>query len=395
MDRFKPPKNGSQKGNPLNGLFGGTQSFSGQGQSLGGTQPGRIVPITLSDPGTLGIQLEKHKGPRKTSIVANVVPQSQAETAGLQRGDVLCFAGSNGQEEILYDMFLELASSTQRPLHFEARRVPEVKTPAAAAKGSSAQDYARRQAVIAAAEKREKAHKQKTKPIPKVSKDSLPKLLSTAEKQKLEQERQERIQQQSNAPLSAATQQALQQAKSAEARTSAELGYNPYAVKNMTSGQARNAVTATTHGTIQAEGASKEEVGGPGTVRPPPSTPSTTNDATPPSPGFESAFETMVTSGTEHAQVVASLSILERLITNAITKQHDVKFRKVRLANPKIQAAVAAVPGAVDVLLETGFVLRTDDATNESILLHEGDTPVWWKSAVRHMERYRLEGGNM
>ncbi len=41
---------------------------------------------------------------------------SQSEAAGLKRGDILCFAGSNGQEEMMYDMFLELAHSGQRPL---------------------------------------------------------------------------------------------------------------------------------------------------------------------------------------------------------------------------------------------------------------------------------------
>jgi hypothetical protein len=49
-----------------------------------------------------------------------VVPGSQAEAAGLKRGDILCFAGSNGQEEMMYDMFLDMARSGQRPFgtHF-------------------------------------------------------------------------------------------------------------------------------------------------------------------------------------------------------------------------------------------------------------------------------------
>jgi hypothetical protein len=51
-----------------------------------------------------------------TAIVNEVVPGSQAEAAGLKRGDILCFAGSNGQEEMMYDMFLEIAQSGQRPI---------------------------------------------------------------------------------------------------------------------------------------------------------------------------------------------------------------------------------------------------------------------------------------
>ena len=48
--------------------------------------------------------------------MSRVVEGSQAEAAGLKRGDIVCFAGSNGQEEIMYDMFLQLAKSNQRPL---------------------------------------------------------------------------------------------------------------------------------------------------------------------------------------------------------------------------------------------------------------------------------------
>ena len=60
--------------------------------------------------------MEKRPNSEGTAIVARVVEGSQAEAAGLERGDVLCFAGSNGQEEIMYDMFLQLAASDQRPL---------------------------------------------------------------------------------------------------------------------------------------------------------------------------------------------------------------------------------------------------------------------------------------
>jgi hypothetical protein len=48
--------------------------------------------------------------------VNEVVVGSQAEAAGLKRGDILCFPLSNGQEEMMYDMFLELARSEQRPI---------------------------------------------------------------------------------------------------------------------------------------------------------------------------------------------------------------------------------------------------------------------------------------
>lgn len=61
-------------------------------------------------------QVEKQPNSLGTAIVSDVVSGTQAQAAGLQRGDIVCFAGSNGQEEIMYDMFLELAQSSQRPL---------------------------------------------------------------------------------------------------------------------------------------------------------------------------------------------------------------------------------------------------------------------------------------
>ena len=60
--------------------------------------------------------MERRQNSAGTAIVNQVVPGGQAEAAGMKRGDVLCYAGSNGQDEMMYDMFLELAKSEQRPL---------------------------------------------------------------------------------------------------------------------------------------------------------------------------------------------------------------------------------------------------------------------------------------
>jgi hypothetical protein len=93
-----------------------TNSFGGQGQSLGGSKPGNVIEIILPNPGPLGVRVEKRSTASASAIVNQVIPQSQAEVAGLKRGDVICFAGSNGQQEIQYDMFLQIAKSTQRPI---------------------------------------------------------------------------------------------------------------------------------------------------------------------------------------------------------------------------------------------------------------------------------------
>ena len=106
--------------NPLANALGRFQNkpstFQGAGQSLGGSKPGQVISIVLPNAGPLGVRIEKKSNSSASAIVNQVVEGSQAEAAGLQRGDILCFAGSNGQEEIEYDLFLQLVKSGERPI---------------------------------------------------------------------------------------------------------------------------------------------------------------------------------------------------------------------------------------------------------------------------------------
>ena len=107
-----------KKGDKLRQQMGqiGKPKMSGAGYSPGGSKPGEVYQIIISEPGPVGIRVEQKSNNSASAIVNQVVPGSQAEAAGLQRGDVLCFAGSEGQSEIPYSMFLEMAKSPQRPL---------------------------------------------------------------------------------------------------------------------------------------------------------------------------------------------------------------------------------------------------------------------------------------
>ena len=96
---------------------------SGGGRSLGGSKPGTVFSISLSNPGPLGVEVERTSNGRGYAIISRVVPQSQAEIAGLQRGDIVCFPDSNGEEEIMFEQFLTMARSSTRPLAFDVRRV--------------------------------------------------------------------------------------------------------------------------------------------------------------------------------------------------------------------------------------------------------------------------------
>jgi hypothetical protein len=406
FDRFKPGNKKKKTSMPNMNIFSkfqlpGQNNFSGSGQSLGGSQPGKVIDVQLDDPGPLGVKIEKRPNSQGTAIVAMVVAGSQADKAGMQRGDILCFSGSNGAEEIMYDMFIQLAASDQRPLCFEIRRVESKTTKNAtgnnsAASGSSsklsAEAYARKQAVIAAAEKRDKAHKSKYKPTPK-TKANLPALLSTAERQRLEEERLARVTEMANQePMTEASRKAREEAKNREAANSAQLGYNPYETNRATAGQARSATVAQSHGTMNGTGDGSESARLPA-VRPPADTPEAKDDIIP-SPYFSEAFEMVVTSN-ENAAAIASVGIMRKLIVNATTKgqNHDdevlaAKFRRVRLANAKIKAAIVDVEGALDVMLSAGFQLVEEDGESVLIFPPGANIEDWLPAALKQMELY-------
>jgi hypothetical protein len=301
------------------------------------------------------------------------VEGSQAAQAGIQRGDILCHANTNGEEEITYEKFLELAASTQRPLVFDVRRV-ESKSAKPSSSESSADAYARKQAMIAAAEAREKAHKQKMKPIPKGKETSFAKQRPVVPS----------TQQGSHEPMSEESKRAAETAKKDEAVHAAQLGYNPYETARVTAGQARNATVAMTHGTI--ENKDGNDTPAPNKAAPPPSLPEAV------SPEFEDAYTMLVTTNDE-AAVKSSIGIMCKLIVNATTKGQDTtddaaKFRKVRLSNAKIKAAITDVNGALDVMLAVGFQLMEEDG--ESFLVYPpGDCgPDWLPESLEMMNEF-------
>lgn len=394
FDRFKPKKKGTGGGGFSLNLPGMKKTFQGAGQSLGGSQPGKVIEVQLDKPGSLGMKIEKRPG-TNSAIVAMVVDGSQADQAGLRRGDILCFQGSNGSEEILYDMFRELAASDQRPLCFEVRRVQTKasKTGDGTEENKSADAYARKQAMIAAAEKREKTAKSRTKPLPKASKSDLPTLRSSADRHREEAERLARLAEQDE-NYSEASKQAAAAAKEQEAKLAAELGYNPYETSRATAGQARNATVAVTHGNMQGSSGNNAETASIPEASPPPDLPAADEtESVHVSTDFAHAFETCVTSN-DNESVKSSFGILRKLIVNATTKGQQAdeataqKFRKVRLANAKIKAAVVDVEGALDLMMSVGFQLTEEEG--ESVLTFPSgfSGEDWLPKALRMMETY-------
>lgn len=411
-DKKKPKPNNNPLANLRKNIenMGKPNTFHGQGQSLGGAKPGEVMEIVLPNPGPLGVRVEKRSNNSASAIVNQVVPGSQAEASGLQRGDVICFAGSRGQNEISYDMFLQIAKSPERPIHLEARRLVnnnKKTTPANAAAAStnssgkkgvglSADAEARRKNVIAAAEAREKKHKRQTKSTVKyVTKSTLKK----QEEKHVNNFTSEELQ-----PQTEASRQAAAAAKQGEANLAAELGYNPYEAVKKTAGQARTATTTTQHGEINAPGGSNSNSNSAGSSIPAVAPPANPTSAAPAEIidhelplEFEEALVTIISCQDKDA-ARTGLKIARTLIVNATTKGQqqqfaatgeDAKFRKVRLANKKIKKAIVDVPGNIQLMMSVGFQLIQEDSSDESLLVFPpfDNGPAWLPTALRKMEQ--------
>lgn len=247
--------------------------------------------------------------------------------------------------------------------------------------GVSADAYARKQAVIAAAEARDAKHKATQRPIPRTERRMEPK--------------QEQLYVHDRTNVSEETRRAVAAAKNSERENALKLGYNPYETKAMTSGQARTATVAAACGDINAGVANVErESPSPRRVN----KPSDPASRTPPE--FEHAFSILITSNADHAAVLNSTSIMRKLINNAITKgqlgdeEASSKFRRVRLTNPKIKEAITDVQGALELMLCVGFVLSENDEDGETYLIYPpGEKGAsWLGDAIAVMQLYENGG---
>lgn len=253
-------------------------------------------------------------------------------------------------------------------------------------KNKSAEADHRRRAVIAAAEAREKAHKVKSKPIKQVTK-------TTLAREKRELQLQQQQQQQLSipaAPQSEAARQAAAAAKQGEAQLAQQLGYNPYEPSRATAGQARTATTATQHGSLSADQA--------GDHLPSVAAPSNPTEAVAPleefPPSMAEAYATLLSATSEDTSTRSgTCKILAKLITNATTKGQQegtpdsAKFRKIRLANPKIQSSIVQVSGALETLMAVGFLLQEQEGESVLIYPESNSIPSWIPSAIQQLEQ--------
>mmetsp|Transcript_33123 Transcript_33123/g.51271 ORF Transcript_33123/g.51271 Transcript_33123/m.51271 type:complete len:86 (-) Transcript_33123:295-552(-) len=78
---------------------------------------------------------------------------------------------------------------------------------------------------------------------------------------------------------------------------------------------------------------------------------------------------------------------MRTIITNATTREGE-KFRKVRLSNAKIAAAIVDVGGALDLMMSVGFVPSEGEEDKETYLVlpPEEKGPAWLPEALACME---------
>mmetsp|Transcript_23400 Transcript_23400/g.34812 ORF Transcript_23400/g.34812 Transcript_23400/m.34812 type:complete len:410 (+) Transcript_23400:158-1387(+) len=380
----------------------------GGGKSLGGSKPGKVIPnLCIEQPGPIGVKLENTA--QNHAIVASVSPGGLAESIGLQRGDVICYPGTDGTDEIGYKDFLKMVKSNDyRPLVFDVRRM--VSIPQSSKSNLRADADARRQAVIAAAEERNSKNKAKLKPIPKKKGGKAVVELTPEEIERINLQKEENIKRNAinmaDKPLSEEAKRAVQAAKQDEANHSNQLGYNPYEVRKVTAGQASTASVAMAHGSINAgnQGGTSNSAPPPAssaapaaalpTVQSPPEavapveeekTMKKINDA------FDEAFITVLTTNSND-KIPKSMRIMRKLIINATTSPADDPKRKVRISDPNklIQSSIIDMNGALELMMSVGFL--PDEIDGKTFLTFDetinGGTPTWLMDALEQMEKY-------
>ncbi|GMH54319.1 hypothetical protein TL16_g01645 [Triparma laevis f. inornata] len=150
------------KKNAFKGMSIGKSKFKGSGSALGGSRPGKVFSVIFVESGPLGMTIEKTE--YGGAVVSKVEPSGPANEAGITRGDVVCWSGTEGEEAPFLE-FMAIVKEGSRPLEIDIKRL-QITAPSVSG-GASAAAESRRLAVIAAADARAKKSQRQQKPIPK------------------------------------------------------------------------------------------------------------------------------------------------------------------------------------------------------------------------------------
>ena len=70
-----------------------------------------------------------------------------------------------------------------------------------------------------------------------------------------------------------------------------------------------------------------------------------------------------------------ALQTVQKMLSNLSGGRDNAKFRSIRMSNDAFQKKVAAVPGAVQLLLAGGYVSNPPGNKEDAYLVHEADEP--------------------
>lgn len=74
-----------------------------------------------------------------------------------------------------------------------------------------------------------------------------------------------------------------------------------------------------------------------------------------PVPQFDNAMRSLLSLHESSAEIIPALSTVLKIISNIIRNPFEEKYRKIKSSNKLVQQKIVSVPGALGVLLATGF----------------------------------------
>ncbi|GAB4828734.1 hypothetical protein Ancab_018402 [Ancistrocladus abbreviatus] len=88
-----------------------------------------------------------------------------------------------------------------------------------------------------------------------------------------------------------------------------------------------------------------------------------------------------------------SVDVVIRLLRNVVKEPENVKFRRIRMSNPKIREAIGEVAGAFELLETVGFQLKEDEGEMWTVMdLPSEENILMIKKLIPLLESHRIQG---
>jgi len=362
----------------MKSFFGGKSSSmpSKGGHTLGGGDGAAPIPTTQVShfqitfaAASLGMTLTKAAD--GSAEVTKLTPNSEAKRAGVRPGDRIL--ALEGNQVGGYDDVMVVIRSLGRPLQVTfARAGPAPLPPSNRGRGSNGgmtaeQQEARRDTARKAAEARGQAWEKR---------------LGSTRSSKAQEKKQEREATGAAGDgtvggTSEAGRLAFEKAKNKEAAKVAQLGYNPYAPIFGSSSQGRAALDQQAEQEQQPSSLAHQDY--------PPTTshnltptsslsssgPASSSDLVPGPSELDEPLAHALALLSSHPQQVCgeACDVLAKLLGNLASNFDKEKFHRVRLGNKAFNKKVGSIAGGLEVMTEAGFILSTEDGTDEPVLV--------------------------